>query len=150
MTIEKTEELLKNYYHQNMEIKNTEAWWFRDCKKYQKTYLSYKKIKSERVNSYVKNKRNTNPLFKLSGILRNRIKHALKAGKLSKNNTTKNILGCDFETVKIHLENQFVDGMNWDNHGLFGWHIDHIIPLASANTEEELYKLCHYTNLQPL
>jgi len=25
-----------------------------------------------------------------------------------------------------------------------------IIPLSSAKTEEELYKLCHYTNLQPL
>lgn len=40
--------------------------------------------------------------------------------------------------------------MNWDNRGLYGWHIDHIIPLSSAKTEEEVYKLCHYTNLQPL
>ena len=28
--------------------------------------------------------------------------------------------------------------------------IDHIIPLSSAKTEDEVYKLCHYTNLQPL
>jgi len=40
--------------------------------------------------------------------------------------------------------------MNWKNHGKFGWHIDHIIPLSSAKTDEEVFKLCHYKNLQPL
>jgi hypothetical protein len=40
--------------------------------------------------------------------------------------------------------------MNWENYGQFGWHVDHIIPLSSAKTEEEIYKLSHYTNLQPL
>ena len=38
--------------------------------------------------------------------------------------------------------------MTWNNRS--EWHIDHIIPLSSAKTEEELYKLFHYTNLQPL
>jgi hypothetical protein len=46
------------------------------------------------------------------------------------------------------LEKQFVVGMSWDNRNK--WHIDHIIPLSSAKTEEEIYKLAHYTNLQPL
>ena len=49
---------------------------------------------------------------------------------------------------KEHLENQFKEGMTWHNRS--EWHIDHIVPLSSANNEEELYKLCHYTNLQPL
>jgi hypothetical protein len=47
-----------------------------------------------------------------------------------------------------YLGDLFTEKMNWDNYG--EWHIDHIIPLSSANTEEEIYKLCHYTNLQPL
>jgi len=46
--------------------------------------------------------------------------------------------------------------MNWDNRGLYngepnyGWDIDHIIPSSTAKTEDELIRLNHYTNLQPL
>ena len=46
--------------------------------------------------------------------------------------------------------------MNWDNYGNyngtldFGWDVDHIIPISSAKTEEELYTLNHYTNMRPL
>ena len=46
--------------------------------------------------------------------------------------------------------------MNWDNYGKyngqtdFGWDIDHIIPLDTAQTIEEIIKLNHHTNLQPL
>ena len=46
--------------------------------------------------------------------------------------------------------------MTWENHGKYngdfnyGWDIDHIIPISSANSEEEIIKLNHYTNLQPL
>jgi len=70
--------------------------------------------------------------------------------KIYKNNTTFEIVGGTPEIIKEHIEKQFRDGMTWDNYGFRGWHIDHIIPLSSANTEEEVYKLCHYTNLQPL
>ena len=46
--------------------------------------------------------------------------------------------------------------MNWDNYGKyngcpnFGWDIDHITPLSTAMTEDDMIKLNHYTNLQPL
>ncbi len=39
--------------------------------------------------------------------------------------------------------------MTWDNHGTY-WHLDHKIPASWASSEEELYKLNHYTNFQPL
>ena len=46
--------------------------------------------------------------------------------------------------------------MSWDNHGKyngdldFGWDIDHKIPLASAETEDDIIRLNHFSNLQPL
>ena len=54
--------------------------------------------------------------------------------------------------LRVHMENQFDDWMNWDNHGL--WHIDHIRPVASFNftsMEDEDFKKCWaLENLQPL
>ena len=40
--------------------------------------------------------------------------------------------------------------MTWQNHTKKGWHIDHIIPLISAKNNQDIEKLMHYTNLQPM
>lgn len=61
---------------------------------------------------------------------------------------TEEIIGCDFEYFKLHLESQFKEGMNWSNHGK--WHIDHKVPLKVGKNIDELIKLNHYTNFQPL
>jgi hypothetical protein len=58
------------------------------------------------------------------------------------------MLGASIQTTLAHIEGLFLDGMSWENHG--EWHIDHITPLASAKNEDELLRLCHYKNLQPL
>lgn len=88
------------------------------------------------------------PVYKLKHLMRRRLRTSLSARKWTKNRGLKLYLGCSMEELKFHIESQFKEGMTWDNHGK--WHIDHIIPLASAKTEEEVYNLCHYTNLQPL
>ena len=74
----------------------------------------------------------------------------LRLKGLTKTNKTFTIVGCTPAELKIHLEKQFKPGMTWWNHTPKGWHIDHIIPLASAETIEETEKLSHYTNLQPM
>jgi hypothetical protein len=73
--------------------------------------------------------------------------------KLSKSEI---LLGCSYVEFKLHLESKFESWMNWDNYGLYngtpnyGWDIDHIIPVSNAKTVEDLIKISHYTNLQPL
>jgi hypothetical protein len=62
------------------------------------------------------------------------------------------LIGCNKNELKIHLELQFTEGMCWDNYGINGWHIDHIIPCASfdLSKKEDQRKCFHYSNLQPL
>ena len=114
----------------------------------------YRKKNKEKIKKYGRyysdKKRKESNIVKISENIRRRILHILKSKKIRKKNKTLDILGCDFEYLKTYLENKFFIGMNWDNYGLNGWHIDHIIPLSSAQSEDEVYKLCHYTNLQPL
>jgi hypothetical protein len=102
----------------------------------------------EKYNSYWTNRKNLDPEFKLLMNMRSRLCGYLKKLNITKTNKTFEIVGCSPEFLKEHLESQFKDGMSWENRSK--WHIDHIIPLSSAKTEDELYKLCHYTNLQPL
>jgi hypothetical protein len=60
------------------------------------------------------------------------------------------MIGCSPQEFREYIESKFSEGMSWDNYGPRGWHLDHIIPLASAKNINEAIKLNHYTNLQPL
>jgi len=106
--------------------------------------LYYQKNK-DKIHARERKKRKTDPLFKLANNLRRRINHYLK----NKCNGLENIIGLDLQNFKVYIESKFVDGMCWEKVGK-EIHIDHIIPLCSAKNEDELKKLCHYTNLQPL
>lgn len=120
-------------------------------KQYNREYYEKNKeeiIKSRSIYSIIRIK--TNPLVKLKNILRSRIRTTLILNKYKKSKRSEELLGNKIEEVKKHIELQFREGMTWKNHGKYGWHIDHIIPLSSAKNEDEIIKLFHYTNLQPL
>lgn len=88
--------------------------------------------------------------YRLLVRMRFRLWDALKNRKNGRK--TLDLIGCDINTLKSHLEAQFEKGMSWKNYGKKGWSVDHIYPLSRANlnNEIELKKVCHYTNLQPL
>jgi hypothetical protein len=111
---------------------------------------------SKYQREYYKNRKQNDSLFKLRENVRTLIRQSIKRKGLKKNSKTSIILGCTFEEFKTYLESKFEDWMNWDNYGLYngkpnyGWDIDHIIPNSSAQTEEDIIRLNHYGNLQPL
>jgi hypothetical protein len=100
------------------------------------------------MRGYQSRRNALDPMFALSRRCRGRITDAFRLGGFTKRSRTFQLVGCGWDELKKRIENQFVDGMTWENRYL--WHIDHIVPLSSAKTVEELEKLCHYTNLQPL
>jgi len=103
-----------------------------------------------KIYEYTKNRIKNNPLLRLRRNLHSSISRYFKSKTNSRCLDKENLLGADRETIKAHLERQFKKGMTWENYGHKTWHIDHIIPLASAKNEEELRRLFHYTNTQPL
>lgn len=92
--------------------------------------------------------RKVNPVFALQERMRSAIGYAFRDRGYTKRSKTHEILGCDWEFFKLHIERQFLKGMTWENKG--DWHIDHIQPMASAKTEADVLALSHYTNLRPL
>lgn len=122
-------------------------------KKYRETHKE--EIKTQQKNfikksDYYNLKKKKDINFKLACNLRTRLYVSLKNNQ--KVGSAVRDLGCSIPELKIYLESKFQDGMSWENWGVHGWHIDHIIPLDSFNLQnrEEFLKACHYTNLQPL
>jgi hypothetical protein len=158
---EKRRETIKSWYHKNPDynksyyIDNKEkvnlsnkSWYESNKDRHRENNKNWVEKNIEKVRSYhndrIKSQRKTDPIKKLIFNVRSRIYSVIK----NKTKKTFSIVGCSPEFLKVHLERQFTEGMSWENQGK--WHIDHKTPLSSAKNEEEIYKLCHYTNLQPL
>jgi hypothetical protein len=148
INLKKVNGIKRKYVERHKDIvKQSKLKWFDKNPNYKK---EWSKRNSKKNNKKLKNRYDNDSLYRLIKNIRGRLYAFLKTKRLTKKNKTFDIVGCSPEFLKEHLEKQFKEGMSWDNHGMFGWHIDHIIPLASSKTEEEIYKLSHYTNLQPL
>ena len=115
-------------------------------KKYHQTSLVYKKWKIENRKERMMN----DIQFKLARVLRRRLHNVLRRNQ--KSGSAVRDLGCTISELKTHIESQFKLGMTWENHGQFGWHIDHEVPLSlfDLTNREQLLHAVHYTNLQPM
>lgn len=131
-------------------------------RKYQE---KYRKINPEQKNNwrinnlekvreynrkYESNKRKIDFVYKFSMDIRNLINGSFKRKNCIKPKKTEEILGCSISEFKEYILNKCPEGVTLENFNRYGYHIDHIIPISKAKSEEDVIKLCHYTNLQPL
>ena len=116
---------------------------------YQQKYRSSQKGKEANRRAVKKAVKN-NPIYKMSMNVRHRLNEFLNLKRLTKKNKTFEMVGCTPTELKTYLEKKFEPGMTWWNHSPKGWHIDHIIPLSNAKNYEDIVKLMHYKNLQPM
>ena len=105
--------------------------------------------KRTKTNERVRDRYTTDPLFALKCRLRSRVYSALKRKGFRKNTKTAIMLGCTYEDFKAYTEARLPLGMTWELFLTQG-HLDHIVPLDAADTEEDVYALNHYTNLRPM
>ena len=170
--IEKAKEWSKNWRETNKEYKSKKAkeWYLKNkdsvLDRVKERYIN----KKEEINEYTKQWHSLNreylnekerqrkledPIYKLISRTRTLIGNSFKRGcekSFKKPQKSENILGCTMQEFIEHLQSLFTEGMTLENHGQCEecWHIDHKIPISSAKTEEDIIKLNHYTNLQPL
>lgn len=142
-------------------VKN--KWKINNSDKAKLASKKYRDINKVKVNKKIREckdkKRLNDPLYKLKDSIRSMVNSALKNKGYTKSDKTINIIGCSFDELKLHLESKFEPWMNWNNKGNWNgypkdinvsWDIDHIIPLNNAKNENDVIRLNHYTNLQPL
>jgi len=169
--IEKFKEYGKIYRSENIEkIQKYSKKLITENPDYFKQYNKewYKNNKNKK-SEYVKERKKIDIVFRLKLDFRTSIGAAFRKNGYSKKSKSYEILGCSFEELKQHIESlwSLPDNLNengkiwmtWENKGNpkdgilepnKSWDIDHIIPTHIAKTEEELLKLNHYLNLQPL
>ena len=141
----------REYYAKNKERINERAKMFRA--KYREKRLEYGRQYRSKNKDAINQKRverlHSDLMFKLKEQSRNMLRCSFMTAKHRKNNHFFEIVGCTADELVEKLKNTWLAryGKEWTGEPC---HIDHIVPLSTASTYEDVKNLCHYSNLQLL
>jgi hypothetical protein len=121
---------------------------YKQKKAIQISYAEKSKIKKQ-VKHFKKMARE-DVMYRILNNLSSRATSELKKKKTSRTLTHLELIGCELEELKSHLEKLFEEGMTFENYGK--WEVDHFDPVSSFDLTDidEVKKCFHYKNLQPL
>ena len=138
---------MKDYYlkNNNKIILRTKEWNRNSPEKVKQNQKKYNEQNKEKRNIYLKNKRETDVNFRVISNTRNRIYKSLKG--MTKQSSTKEILGIDIDLYRKWIEGQFTPEMNWSN-----IEVDHIKPICmfDVSKDVELKEEFSWKSTQPL
>lgn len=144
----------REYYHKNIEKQRERRSTYRlnniDIERLQDR--EYAKNNRDKINARNRHYRRSNHTFRIARSVGSSIHASIKQGGNGRHWET--LVGYTLYDLMRHLESQFTKGMTWENYGRYGWHIDHIRPLADFNfisTDDSDFRVCwSLWNLQPL
>ena len=143
--IEKISEQNKKWKEDNKE--SIKVWRENNLDKikgYREKYSKSESCKEHRKNWYISIKKRNPHVLAWRTILNNTLK---RFGKKKEDETIK-LLGYSAIELKEYIESLFVEGMSWDNYG--EWHIDHMKPVSSYDSDTPVEVVNTLENLQPL
>ncbi len=131
---------------------------YRDARKDDPEFREYIRVKNcesskrrrKKITAYEESRKKIDPVFKLKKQIRNEIRMSFNRRGFRKSARTEEIVGCTLQELYDHLCKTYLIRYGEEYNGNRVVHIDHIIPLANAHTEEEVKKLCRWENLQLL
>lgn len=148
----------QKYYSMEYRQKNTKKlseskrkWYEKNKDKCREKSKTYYKSNREKIVANIKDRRDSDSVFRLRNNISSLIRASIRNGGFRKNTKTMQILGCSFLDFKQYLDMRFIE-----RYGIlpedvlkdFDIHVDHIIPVSSALSEEELISLNHFSNLE--
>ena len=146
----------REYYKNNIEKERKRVRdWHRE--NYEKCYPSYVRWRQENKErrrawgrEYFRKLKAESPEYNIAKRIRSRV-HALGKG-IVKSKATLELIGCTLEEFRAHIENQFVEGMNWDNFCTKEVHMDHWKPIYEFDmlNERDVLICFNYRNYRPL
>lgn len=138
--------------------------YHKNKEKYSQRSKEYRKKYPEKTSNWLKKYRQTEKgmktlknykqqdQFKIATRLRTRLRTAVKLYNANKIDSTLEYLGCPLWYFMAYLRAHFTQDMNWQMLMNGDLELDHLIPFCSLDLtiEENLKKVCHYTNIRPI
>ncbi len=152
----KRKEQNRGWYIKNREKARRTSQEWRACnhEKHIESVKQWRKANPEKAKQYDRKsdaRRKATPAGRLNNSVTSQIYHAvreLKAGR-----RWEHLVGYSLKDLMSHIEKQFINGMTWENYGIY-WHLDHITPKVAFNYNAPAdidFKRCWaLKNLQPL